>query len=229
MTQKIGRRELIGAAGAVAAAGALSGSVSAQETVPKRKIVGIACSPRKGMTTAAAMALCLDAAKEKNLGIEVELIELADLSIPAQLAAGQPLREGETDDFPELFDTLSDPAVAGIIVGSPVYFGNMSALCKAFLDRCVAFRKGGFKLSNKIAGALAVGGARNGGQEFTVSSIQTALMGQNVVIVGTGRPSTRTGATLWNQDNSIAKDDFGIGTAKDLGRRVAEMSALVGG
>ncbi len=229
MTQKIGRRELIGVAGAVAAAGAMSATAAAQETVPKGKIVGIACSPRKGMTTAAAMALCLDAAKEQNPGIEVELIELADLSIPAQLAAGQPLREGETDDFPELAEKLGDPAVAGIIVGSPVYFGNMSALCKAFLDRCVAFRKSGFKLSNKIAGALAVGGARNGGQEFTVNSIQTALMGQNVVIVGTGRPSTRTGATLWNQDNSIDKDDFGIGTAQDLGRRVAEMAGLIGG
>ncbi|MBE7558451.1 flavodoxin family protein [bacterium] len=92
------------------------------------------------------------------------MIELAGLSIPAQLAAGQPLRDGERDDFPDLAKRLGDPAVVGIIVGSPVYFGNMSALCKAFLDRCGAFRSDKFKLRNKVAGVLAVGSARNGGQ-----------------------------------------------------------------
>ncbi|NIA16626.1 MAG: flavodoxin family protein, partial [Nitrospiraceae bacterium] len=157
-----------------------------------------------------------------------ELVELADLSIPAQLAAGQPLREGETDDFPVLVEKLGDPAVAGLIVGSPVYFGNMSALCKAFLDRCGMFRKGGFKLRNKVAGVLAVGGARNGGQELTIRSIQTALMCQDMVIVGNGPPSARIGATLWNQGDSIAEDDFGTETAENLGRRVAELAGLLG-
>ncbi|MCC6697347.1 MAG: flavodoxin family protein, partial [Candidatus Hydrogenedentes bacterium] len=132
------------------------------------------------------------------------------------------------DDFPGVAEKLLDPAVAGLVVGSPVYFGTMSALCKAFLDRCMAFRKG-FALHNKIAGALAVGGSRNGGQELTVQSIHTALMGQDVIIVGTGQPSVRIGATLWNQDDSIEADEFGIGTAKDLGRRIAVVSAAMAG
>ena len=36
---------------------------------------------------------------------------------------------------------LAAPGVAGIIIGTPVYFGNMSSLCKAFLDRCIVFHK----------------------------------------------------------------------------------------
>lgn len=228
MSQRIGRRELIGAAGVAAVASAMGGGVAAQEASPTYKIVGICCSPRKGKTTAAALAVCLDAAKEQAAGLETELIELADLSIPAQLAAGQPLRDGETDDFPSLMGKLGDPAVVGIVVGSPVYFGNMSALCKAFLDRCVAFRKDGFKLRNKVAGVLAVGGARNGGQELTIRSIQTALMCQDMVVVGDGKPSARIGATLWNQNDSIAEDDFGADTAKNLGRRVAELATIIG-
>jgi multimeric flavodoxin WrbA len=228
MSQRIGRRNLIGAAGIAAVASAVGGAATGQKAAQKRKIVGISCSPRKGKTTAAALAVCLHAAQEEDAGLETELIELAGLSIPAQLAAGQPLLDGEMDDFPLLIPKLGGPGVAGIIVGSPVYFGNMSALCKAFLDRCIAFRKGGFKLRNKVAGVLAVGGARNGGQELTIRSIQTALMCQDMVVVGDGRPSARTGATLWNQDDSIYADDFGMGSAENLGRRVAELAAMIG-
>ena len=227
MLQGIGRRELIGAAGAAAVAGTLAGSAVAQGAAPKRKIIGVSCSPRAGQTTASALAVCLVSAKEQNPGIEVELIDLAELSIPAQLAAGQPLKEGEIDDFPSLAGKLGAPDVAGIIVGSPVYFGNMSALCKAFLDRCGAFRKDDFRLRNKVAGVLAVGGARNGGQELTIRSIQTALMCQDMIIVGDGPPSARIGATLWSQNNSIAEDDFGTDTAKNLGRRVAELAEIL--
>ncbi len=228
MSHRIGRRELIGAAGLAAAATALGGGASAQEAPAKLKVVGICCSPRKGKTTAAGLAICLAAAQEQVPGMEIELIELADLSIPAQLAAGLPLKEGEKDDFPALVEKLADPAVKGIIVGSPVYFGNMSALCKSFLDRCIVFRKDGFKLAGRVVGALAVGSSRNGGQESTVHSIHTALMGQNVLVTGTGQPSVRIGATLWNQNDSIAEDEFGTGTAKDLGRRIAELTGTAG-
>ncbi len=227
MSHEIGRRTLMGAAGAAAVVGAMGTGAMAAEKAPKRKIIGISCSPRQGKTTAAALAVCLEAAKEQSPGLETELIELAEFSIPAQLAAGQPLKEGETDDFPYIVDTLADPAVAGIIVGSPVYFGNMSALCKAFIDRCGVFRKG-FKLRNKVAGVVAVGGTRNGGQELTVRSIQVALMAQDMIVIGTGQSSARIGATLWSQKGSIKRDDFGTGTAKDLGQRVAELAALIG-
>ncbi|MBZ0256570.1 NAD(P)H-dependent oxidoreductase [bacterium] len=176
MANNIGRRKLISATGAVAFSSVVASDALGQEKTSVKKIIGVCCSPRKGMTTSSALAVCLQAAKVFDSKLETELIELADYAIPAQLAAGQPLREGEKDDFSEIVKKLGDTNVTGIIVGSPVYFGNMSALCKAFLDRCIAFRKDGYKLRNKVAGVLAVGGARNGGQELTIRSIQTALM-----------------------------------------------------
>ena len=224
MAQKMDRRKLIGAAGAAVALGAIGVNASGEEAKRARKIVGVSCSPRKGKTTAAATQVCLEAAREEDPRLQIELIELADLNIPGYLAAGVPLKPGDKDDFPMLVEKLGDPVVAGIIVGSPVYFGNMSALCKAFLDRCIAFRKAGFKLGNKVAGVLAVGGARNGGQELTIRSVQTALMCQDMIVVGDGQPSARIGATLWNQNDSIADDAFGIGTANNLGRRVAQVA-----
>ena len=233
MTGDLERRAFLGAAGAAVAAGVGAGAGAAERPAGKGiAIVGIACSPRKGKTTAAAVQVCLDAAKAESAGVETELIDLAGMSIPGCVAAGVPLEPGQKDDFPQLVPKLLDPRVRGIIIGSPVYFGNMSSLCKAFLDRCIAFRKQGFALAGKVAGVVAVGGARNGGQELTIRSIQTALMCQEMIVVGDGRPSARIGATLWSQKSDISQDEFGIGTAKNLGRRVAEqamrLSALPG-
>jgi multimeric flavodoxin WrbA len=217
----------MGAAGAMAVVGALG--AAAQDSPAKLKIIGVCCSPRAGKTTSAALALCLAAAKEKDPNIDTELIELGGLSIPAQLAAGLPLRDGEVDDFPEIAKKLADPSVAAIIVGSPVYFSNMSALCKAFLERCMVLRQDGFKLRNKVAGVVAVGGTRNGGQELTVQSIEAALMCQDMVVVGTGKPAGRAGATLWNVEDSIEADTFGKDTARSLGQRVAEVARVIAG
>ncbi|NQT53657.1 flavodoxin family protein [bacterium] len=225
MAENVERRAFIGAAGAVVAAGAVAQSARAQDAAGQGiKIVGIATSPRKGMTTAAAVQACLDAAKAAGPNIETELIDLGGMSIPGQVAAGQPLFPGQTDDFPALVPKLADPKVAGIIVGSPTYFANMSYLCKAFLDRCGAFRKKGMALSDKVAGVVAVGAARNGGQELVIRSIQTALMCQEMIIVGDGRPSTRIGAMLVSAGGDVSKDEAGLATATNLGRRVAEVA-----
>ena len=203
--------------GAVAA-GATAGQAGAV------KIIAISTSPRAGKTTAAALTAVLEAAKAVDPKIEVELIELAGMNIPGSAAAGVPVPAGQTDDFPKLAPKLADPAVAGIIIGSPVYFSNMSSLCKAFLDRCITFRKDGFSLRDKVAGVVAVGGSRNGGQELTVQSIQVALLCQDMILVGSGKPSGRAGATLWSQKSDISADAYGLGLAKGLGQRVAEVA-----
>lgn len=232
MANELTRRRFLGAAGGAAAAGAApSASARGAGTAPKGKgikVIGICCSPRKGQTTAASLKVCLSAAKEADPKIETELIELAGMAIPGQLAAGVPLAPGEKDDFPALVPKLSDPRVGGIIIGTPVYFGNMTSLCKAFLDRCMVFRKKKFALADKVAGVLAVGGARNGGQEITIQSVQAALLCQEMVLVGDGRPTAHIGATVWSGgEKNVTDDTFGMATAKNLGRRVAEVALRI--
>jgi multimeric flavodoxin WrbA len=168
----------------------------------------------------------LEAAKavaEDQIG--VELIELADLEIPGGPAAGIPLKPGQADDFPQVAAKLVDRAVAGIIVGTPVYFGSMTYLCKAFLDRCIALRMRQFALADKVAGVVAVGGVRNGGQELTIQGVQAALLCQEMLLVSDGRPTCHWGATLFNSGkDDISQDEFGVATAKNLGRRVAQVA-----
>ncbi len=223
------RRELFGAAGAALVLGTTAAAPGAEPAGSNRiKILAISGSPRKGKTTATALGVCLEAARAVDpQSIEVELIELAGLKLPLEPALDLPLEPGQRDDFPALAARLTDPRVAGIIVGSPVYFGDMSSLCKAMFDRWRVFRKD-FALSNRVGGALAVGSARNGGQENVLRSIHLAMFGQEMIVVGDGRPTSHSGATLWNNyKDDILKDEPGIATAKNLGRRVAEVARLI--
>jgi multimeric flavodoxin WrbA len=217
-------RDSVAAGAAVTAMAASAGAESATAAEGKIRIVAVSCSPRKGQTTAMALGVCLQAAKEVSDRIETELIELAGLRINGNVAAGVPLAEGEQDDFPKLVPRLADPQVRGLIIGTPVYFSNMSSLCKAFLDRCITLYQS-FALSNKVGGVVAVGGTRNGGQELTIQAVQWSLYCQEMILVGHGRPGPRLGATVWSgAPGGVLKDEYGMTTVKTLGRRVAEVA-----
>jgi len=192
------------------------------------KIVGISCSPRKGKSTKFALDVCLQAVKEMVPDVETMLIELSELKINGCLACGKCMKVlecSQEDDFPKMIPILSDPELAGLVVATPVYFGSMTSQCKAFLDRCVMFRRNGFLLRNKVGGVIAVGGFRSGGQELTIQTVQAAMLVQDMVVVSEGKPTSHYGATLWSgHPDGIEKDTFGLETARNLGKRVAEVS-----
>jgi len=191
-------------------------------------IVGICCSPRQGQSTFKAMSVCLDAIKEASPKVKTQLIELAGRKIGPCTACGickQGLICGWEDDFAELIPVLADPKVAGIIIGTPVYFGGMTAQCKALLDRCVVFRRNGWLLRDKVGGVLAVGGVRNGGQELTLQSVRAAMLCHDMICVSDGKDSAHFGAALFSGGpGGIEADEEGLKTARNLGRRAAELA-----
>ena len=193
------------------------------------KIVGISCSPRKGKSTKYALDVCLQAVKEMVPDIETMLIELSEMKMNGCVACGKCMKVlecSQEDDFTKMIPVLSDPELAGLVVATPVYFGSMTSQCKAFLDRCVMFRRNGFLLRDKVGGVIAVGGVRNGGQELAIQAVQAAMLVQDMVVVSEGRPTSHYGATLWSgHPDGIEKDTFGLETARNLGKRVAEVAA----
>lgn len=226
MSGKWTRRTFFGAAGAMPAAMAQGPGTAGAGQARTVKIIGVSCSPRRDRTTAAALRVCLEAARSVGPDIEVELIDLGGLKINGDVAAGVPLAAGERDDFPSIEAKLRASNVAGIIIGTPVYFSNMSSLCKAFLDRWMAFR-GTFALRNRIGGAVAVGAARNGGQELTLQTIHAAMLCQDMIIVSEGKPTSRLGGIVVSTKDDISGDATGLATARSLGRRVAELALLL--
>jgi multimeric flavodoxin WrbA len=186
------------------------------------KILGISCSPRQGKTTAAALRICLEAAQAAGPGVATELIELAGRNIGVYDPANPEAVQG---GFANLISVLSDPNVGGIIIGTPIYMGNMTSLCKAFLDHCIVFRRQKFALTGKVGGVVAVGAGRNGGQELALRSVQASLLCQEMIVVGDGQPTSHFGAALVNDGkDSIANDEVGLATARNLGRHVAEVA-----
>ncbi len=187
------------------------------------KILGIACSPRKGMTTRQSMEICLESAKSVSPEIETELIDLAGLHVHPCTACNA-CKKGVLcsidDDFTPLLSKFADPAIKGIIVGTPVYMGSMTGLCKCMLDRSVVMRRNGFLWGGKVGGVLALGHSRNGGQELTITHVQAAMMIHDMLIVGDGQPQAHFGATMWTA-NGVESDEFGQTTARGLGMRVA--------
>ena len=69
----------------------------------------------------------------------------------------------------------------GIIIGSPVYFGSVSAEVKDLIDRSVAVRR---KLRDKVGAAFTTSGHVTGGKELTMFNILAAMMIHEMIIVG---------------------------------------------
>jgi len=188
------------------------------------RIVGVSCSPRKGKTTATSVNVALEAAKAVDPRIKIQLLDLGDMDISGWAGGTKPTDAAlPKDDFDLMvLPMLRDPVPDGLIIGSPSYFRSMSALCKAFMERLAILRSPELLLADKPVGVLSVGAYRNGGQELVIEQIQTAMLCHEVMIVG-GKPKAHQGATLWNAyKDDIARDEFGIETAKQLGIRVAE-------
>jgi len=113
-------------------------------------------------------------------------------------------------------------SAAGIIAGSPVYFGSMAAELKAVFDRMLTVRK---KMADKIGAAFATSGFHSGGKETTLISIIQAMMIYGMIIVGD--PLDATGH--YGAACSGAIDAATAATARKLGERVARLATLVHG
>lgn len=217
-SESVNRRNFIATAGVAALAATATSALAADAGGGKTlKILGVACSARRGMTTATAVQAALDAARGMDARVQVELIDLGGLNI-AGWSPNPP-----QDDFTAILPKLQDPAVAGLIIGSPSYFRGLSALCKAFIERCAPLREPTMVLDGKPVGVVSVGAFRNGGQELVIEQIQTAMLCFGMIPVG-GRPPAFQGGTLHSTKDDVGGDELGLGTARNTGLRVADFA-----
>jgi multimeric flavodoxin WrbA len=218
VNEQINRRNFLAAAGTAALAATATSALAAEPAKAQPlKILGVACSPRKGMTTAKSVQAALDAAKAVDARIAVELIDLGGLNI----AGWSPTIP--KDDFDAILPKLKEPQLAGLIIASPSYFRSLSSLCKAFIERCMPLREGAMLLANKPVGALAVGGNRNGGQELVIEQILMAMLSYGMVPVGGNSPAM-LGGTLWSVKDDVGQDEAGLKSAALLGAHVGEVA-----
>jgi len=74
----------------------------------------------------------------------------------------------------------------GIIIGSPIYYGQMSAKLKALIDKSVIIHG---KLEGKVGAAFTSSGGTASGAETTLLSILQAMLVHGMIIQG--RPNDK--------------------------------------
>lgn len=110
-----------------------------------------------------------------------------------------------------------------VVVGSPVYWSNMSGEVKTFFDNW-QFKFGvfpEFKMKNKVGAAFATGGQVSSGKEVTMLTILAAMLGNQMIVVSGGGAF---GASATTEGDSPGIDNKEMADAKALGRRVAEVA-----
>lgn len=184
-------------------------------------------SSRNGATEALAREVCHGVDSVPHMAARLR-------TVPAVSSVS----ESVEDDVPESGPPYATPAdlveCAGLLMGSPTNFGNMSAALKHFLDGTVSeWFKGA--LVGKPAGLFTSTSSLHGGQESTLLAMALPLLHHGMLIVGLpyteeALSTTTTGGSpygashvTWNRKpDSLSDEEKHL--ARVLGKRVAEVA-----
>jgi len=190
------------------------------------RLLGISGSPRK-QGTEYAVQYALEYAAEKY-GFNIEFWSVRNKKINFCLHCDYCIREQKgcinKDDMEILYNKLEQAKF--LLLGTPVFQGNLSGQLKTVMDRCRAMvAKNPNVFKNKIGGALAIGGDRNGGQEIAIRSILDFFQQSHVLTVSGGAFGANLGASLWSKDlglKGIESDTEGLRSIRKVIKRMAE-------
>lgn len=182
------------------------------------KVVAFNGSARKDGNTA---ILVREVFKElEAAGIETELVQLSGKRINGCIACykcaeNKNKRCAIDNDFAN--DCIEKMLEAdGIIIASPSYFADMSAVTKALIERAgIVTRVNGNLLARKVGAPVCA--ARRAGATHVLSSINYFFMIGHMIIPG---------SSYWNLGHGkapgeVSDDQEGMTTMRDLGTNIA--------
>ena len=187
------------------------------------RVVGIVCSPRVGGNTEILVEEALAGAKDA--GSEVELVRLAGKSIAPCDACESCAKTGEChieDDMQEIYTKFRE--ADGIIIGTPVYFANVSAQAKLVIDRTHAL-VWGRKLRGKVGGVVTATWRMGGGN--VLSNLYTFFTVQRMLTAG-GTVGYETEAAPYGEKGAVRRDESGMREARAVGRSVVLVARNTG-
>ncbi|HIE12408.1 MAG TPA: flavodoxin family protein [Desulfotomaculum sp.] len=186
-------------------------------------ILALNGSPRPDGGTAQLLSAALDEAA--SMGASTVLLQavegLQELKFPYCIHCSSPCRGMcyQGTKLEEMFELLGRSD--GLIIGSPVYFGTVSAPLKAFWDKTRRLRKEK-ALINVVGGGVVSGGSRFGGQEPTLQVLVAMMLSHGMTVVGDGHSDGdpgHLGACIQYRNNGE-----GLIQARFLAKRVVEVA-----
>lgn len=112
-------------------------------------------------------------------------------------------------------------ATDALVVGSPVYWSNMSAEVKAFFDRFTlecGMLPPAFPMRDKLGAAFVTAGEVASGKETTLAGILAAMLGNRMLVLSEGQA---LGATATTGEGGLPLKPEALEEGRRLGRRVA--------
>lgn len=192
-------------------------------------------SPRKAATE--YVMLQAKEAAETVEDTKVTMLNLRSMKFSPCVGCNACVKQGKTecviyqDDMQEWNRNLFK--YDGILIGSPVYDMGVTPQLAAFFSRFRAEylnqKNDPFIRMYQPGAALAVGGARNGGQETVVQIIHGFYHTQGMPIVN-GGIGTYGGAAVWSHDRmaqGAAEDEQGIDNVRLIGKKLALTAAAL--
>ena len=183
---------------------------------------------RKGATEALAREVCHGVDAVSGMAARLR-------TVPKVSAVSEAVENAVPASGPPYATPADLAECAGLVLGSPTNFGNMSASLKHFLDGTVSEWFQGAAVG-KPAGVFASTSSLHGGQESTLLTMALPLLHHGMLIVGlpyTDEVLTTTttggspyGAThvTWNRRPDVLSEDERH-LARALGKRVAEIAS----
>jgi len=179
------------------------------------KVVAFNGSPRKdGNTTILINHVFRELEKE---GVETELVQLSGKKIHGCIACYKCFEN--KDQRCAVKDDIANECIEkmikaeGIILGSPVYFTDVTAEMKALIDRAgfVSMANGGM-YKNKVGAAVVA--VRRSGAVHTLDTLTHFFLAGQMIIIGRG-------IGVGRDKGEVEKDEEGMQAVKTLGQRMA--------
>jgi multimeric flavodoxin WrbA len=182
------------------------------------KVVAFNGSGRKDGNTHLLLKTVLDEISAQD--IETEIIQMAGRPIQGCIACYKCMENKDmkcavrTDALNDYFAKMA--TADGILLGSPVYFSDVTAGMKALIERSgFVSRANGNVLRRKVgAGVIAV---RRAGSNHALSSINFFLLITQMIIPG----SSYWAMAIGRNPGDVMADEEGIQTMKILGENMA--------
>ena len=184
-----------------------------------------------GMTEALAREVCHGVDSVPGMASRLR-------TVPAVSSTAETRETGVPESGPPYVERSDLDECAGLLLGSPTHFGNMTASLKYFFDNTITEWLSG-TLAGKPAGVFTSTSSVHGGQETTLLSMALPLLHHGMIFVGVpytekALSKTTTGGTpygashvSWSRESDSLSDDEKM-LARALGKRVAGIAKRLG-
>jgi multimeric flavodoxin WrbA len=179
------------------------------------KVIGFNGSPRKDGNTTILIRHVFNELEKQGIG--TELVQLSEKEVRGCIACSKCIQNKDQrcavtkDAANECIEKML--GVEGIILGSPVYFNDVTPEMKALIDRTgYVARANGRMFKNKVGASVAA--VRRSGAVHTLDTINHFFLSGEMILAGRA-------IGVGRERGEVEKDEEGMTLAKTLGQRMA--------